>query len=97
MSAAEAFRLRLFVAGDGPNSVRALANLTALCDRHLRGRHEIEVVDVLREPHRALSEGVYLTPTLVKLSPHPVRRVVGSLSDSAPVLVALGLGGVDAA
>jgi circadian clock protein KaiB len=93
MSTAGAFRLRLFVAGDGPNSVRALANLTELCDRHLRGRHEIEVVDVLREPQRALSEGVYLTPTLVKVSPDPVRRVVGSLSESRPVLEALGLAG----
>jgi circadian clock protein KaiB len=70
-----------------------LANLTELCDRHLRGRHEIEVVDVLREPQRALSEGVYLTPTLVKVSPDPVRRVVGSLSESRPVLEALGLVG----
>jgi circadian clock protein KaiB len=93
MSTTGAFRLRLFVAGDGPNSVRALLNLTELCDRHLRGRHEIEVVDVLLEPQRALSEGVYLTPTLVKVSPDPVRRIVGSLSESRPVLEALGLAG----
>jgi circadian clock protein KaiB len=85
------FKLRLYIAGDAPNSLRALANLKALCHARLSERHEIEVVDVLLDPERALADEVYLTPTLVRLSPGPSRRIVGSLSDITPVLEALGL------
>jgi circadian clock protein KaiB len=91
MSTLEPFKFRLFVAGDAANSVQAIANLTALCEEHLPSRHHIEIVDVLREPKRALADGILLTPTLVKLSPAPVRRIVGSLSQLRPVLIALGL------
>ena len=84
-------RLRLYIAGDAPNSVRAIANLTAICREHLLDRHNIEIVDVFREPTRALADGILLTPMLVKLSPLPVRRILGSLSQSQPVLHALGL------
>jgi circadian clock protein KaiB len=83
--------LRLYIAGDAPNSVRAIANLTAICREHLLDRHNIEIVDVFREPTRALADGILLTPMLVKLSPLPVRRILGSLSQSQPVLHALGL------
>ena len=72
------YRFRLYVAGDAQNSAQALANLKVICREHLRDRHTIEVVDVFR--------------TLVRLSPHPVRRIVGTLSQSQPVLHALGLG-----
>ncbi len=85
------FRFRLYVAGDAMNSVQALANLAALCREHLPDRHDIEVVDVFREPKRALADGVFMTPTLVKLAPFPVRRIVGTLSQTQPVLQALGL------
>jgi circadian clock protein KaiB len=85
------FRFRLYVAGDAPNSVRAVANLRALCLEHLPDRHEIEVVDVLREPHRALADGVMLTPMLVKLLPAPQREIVGSLSHTHVILNSLGL------
>ena len=85
------FKFRLYVAGDAPNSAQARANLTALCRVHLPDRHEIEVVDVLREPKRALADGILMTPTLVKLAPSPVRRIVGTLSQTQPVLQALGL------
>ncbi len=85
------FTFRLYVAGDTQNSVQARANLTALCRAHLPGRHEIEVVDVFREPQRALAEGIFLTPTLIKLAPSPGCRIVGTLSDSHTVLRALGL------
>jgi circadian clock protein KaiB len=85
------FKFRLYVAGDGPNSTQAIANLHALCQEHLPGRHEIEVVDVLREQPRALADGVMLTPLLVKLSPAPIRKIVGTLSQRDPVLHALGL------
>ncbi len=85
------FRFLLYVAGDTQNSALAIANLTALCHAHLSDRHTIEVVDVFREPKRALAEGIFMTPTLVKLAPSPGGRIVGTLSQPAPVLLALGL------
>jgi circadian clock protein KaiB len=85
------FKFRLYVAGDAPNSAQALANLTALCRAHLPDRHEIEIVDVFREPKRALADGIFMTPTLVKLAPSPTRRIVGTLSQTQIVLQALGL------
>ncbi len=85
------FRFRLYVADDALNSARAVSNLTAICREHLPGRHEIEVVDVFRHPERALADEIFMTPTLVRLSPSPVRRIVGSLSQTADVLQALGL------
>lgn len=91
MSAAPVYRFRLYIAGDTPNSANALANLTALCNDQLQGRHEIEVVDVFREPGRALAESILMTPTLVKLSPAPVQRIVGSLADVRTVVLALSL------
>lgn len=90
------FKFRLYVAGDAPNSAQAVANLTALCRRHLLDRHEIDVVDVFREPQRALEDGIFMTPTLVKLSPSPALRIVGTLSDAQTVLQALGLEAVAA-
>jgi circadian clock protein KaiB len=91
MKAPVRFKFRLYVAGDGPHSVQAVANLRALCREHLPERHEIEIVDVLREPQRALEDHVLLTPLLVKLSPTPVRRIVGSLSQREPLRQTLEL------
>ncbi len=85
------FTFRLYVAGDAPNSAQAVANLSALCRELLPERHEIEVVDVLRDPKRALADGVLITPLLVKLTPAPIRKIVGSLSKREPLLQALGL------
>ena len=85
------YKFRLFVADDTLNSAQASVNLAALCRAHLPGRHEIEIVDVLLDPKRALAEGVFLTPTLIKFSPLPVRRIVGTLSEPLTVLRALGL------
>ncbi len=89
------FSLRLYIAGEGPNSVQARVNLQALCQQHLHGRHAVEVIDVLREPQRALADGVFLTPMLLKLTPEPPRRIAGSLSNLPSLLVALGLPGPD--
>ena len=90
------YKFRLYVAGDALNSAQALANLKALCRTHLPDRHEIEVVDVFRNPERALADGIFMTPTLVKLAPAPVRSIVGTLSRTRPVLDALGLEGAEA-
>ena len=85
------FKFRLYIAGDAQNSALAIANLAAICRAHLPDRHEIELVDVFLEPKRALADGIMMTPTLIRLTPAPVRRIVGTLSQLAPVLHALGL------
>lgn len=91
MNRHEKFKFRLYSAGDAQNSVQALANLTALCRDYLPNQYEIEVVDVLREPKRALADGIFMTPTLVRFAPSPVRRIVGTLSQTQTVLQVLGL------
>ena len=97
MTRHEIFRFRLYVAGGASNSVQAVANLGDLCREHLAGRYEIEVVDVFREPERALAEGIFMTPTLLKLAPSPApRKIVGTLSQKQQLMVALGLDGVQA-
>ena len=87
----ERFKFRLYVAGDTQNSAHALANLTALCRDQLLNRHDVEIVNVFREPKRALADGIYMTPMLVKLLPLPIQRIVGTLSHRQPLLHALGL------
>jgi len=87
------FKFRLYIAADTINSTQAMANLRALCQTHLAGRHEIEVVDVFQDPQRALAEGIRMTPTLLRLVPGPVRRIVGTLSQTQRVLETLGLDG----
>jgi circadian clock protein KaiB len=83
--------LRLYVAGDGPNSVAARANLRRLLAPCEPSTYSLEIVDCLREPIRTLQEGVLVTPTLVRLEPKPGRTIVGTLSDSAQVLETLGI------
>jgi circadian clock protein KaiB len=90
------FKFRLYVAGDAQNSAQATTNLTAFCQTYLKNRHEIEVVNVFKHPKRALSEGILMTPTLVKLSPTPApQRIVGTLSQTQPLLRAFGLEATD--
>jgi circadian clock protein KaiB len=86
------FKFRLYVAGSTQNSTRASANLTAFCATHLPHRHEIEIVDVLQQPKRAMADSVFMTPTLIKLAPSPDRRLVGTLSETQLLLETLGLG-----
>lgn len=88
----EVFSFRLYIAGDAPNSLQAVANLGRLCRTHLPDRHEIEIVDVLLDPKRALTESIFMTPTLVTDSPYPGHRIVGNLSNTEPILQILGLG-----
>jgi circadian clock protein KaiB len=82
-------QLRLYVAGNAPNSLRALANAKAICDEHFASGYKLEVVDLLEHPRRALADGIIVTPTLLKLSPPPTRRLVGNLSDRSQVLLVL--------
>jgi circadian clock protein KaiB len=81
--------LRLYVAGSAPNSLKAIANAKAICDEHFALQHEIEIVDMLANPEQGLADGIIVTPTLLRLSPLPVQRVIGNLSDAAQVLLAL--------
>ena len=91
MSRSLTLKFRLYIAGDTPNSVQALSNLTSLCQEHIPDRHEIEIINVLKDPKRALADGIILTPILVKVSPLPVQIIIGTLSQTQTVLNALGL------
>jgi circadian clock protein KaiB len=93
MSRRATYRFRLYIAGDTVNSTQAIANLTALCHTHLVDRHEIEIVDVFLQPQRALADGILMTPILIKVSPGPPRRIVGTLSHEQVVLQTLGVEG----
>jgi circadian clock protein KaiB len=86
-----AYVFRLYVAGGSPNSVRALANLYALCRRHFPASHRIDVIDVVNEPLRALADAILVTPTVVRVSPAPELQIIGNLSEEQEVLRALGL------
>jgi circadian clock protein KaiB len=83
----------LYIAGNLPNSLQALSNLNAICTDHLMDNFRLEVIDVLREPQRGLSDGVLVTPTLVKLEPEPKQIIMGNLSDVSSVLHAIGWNG----
>ena len=86
-----AYVFRLYIANGAPNSVRAVANLYAICHKHFPDSHRIEVIDVLHEPLRALAEAIIVTPTVVKVSPAPELQIIGNLSEEEEVLRALGL------
>jgi circadian clock protein KaiB len=92
MSGPTFYKFRLYVAGEGPHSLQAIANLQAICSEYLEGRHEIELIDVFADPDRALADHVILTPLLMKLSPGPLRKLVGTLGQRTSVLIALGIG-----
>jgi circadian clock protein KaiB len=82
---------RLYVADETFASEQAAVNLQVICEHYFPGRYLVETVDILRTPLRALDEGILLTPTLVKMAPPPVRKIVGDLSDTTAVLYALGI------
>jgi circadian clock protein KaiB len=83
--------MRLYIADGAPNSVKAVANLEAICKEYLKDSFELEIIDVLDFPRRALADGVLVTPHLAKLSPSPAAMVVGNLSDRRSLLGALGI------
>jgi circadian clock protein KaiB len=83
--------LRLYIADETMAAEQALVNLRNLCEYHVEDQYELETVDILRQPLRAMREGVLVTPALLRLTPLPVRKIVGDLSDCKAVLHALGL------
>jgi circadian clock protein KaiB len=89
--ARQTWRLRLYVAGQTPKSITALANLRRLCDTHLAGRYRIDVVDLQTRPHLARRDEIVVIPTLVRILPVPIRKIIGDLSNEERVLAALDL------
>jgi circadian clock protein KaiB len=87
----EFWKLRLYVAGQTVNCIRAFANLKDICETHLAGKYRIEVIDLLEKPQLARGDQILAIPTLVRKLPVPVRKIIGNLSDSDRVLVGLDL------
>jgi circadian clock protein KaiB len=87
----EVFKLRLFVAGETAKSKRAICHLQVLCEEHLKGRYQIEVVDILESPHLARGNQIVAVPTLEIKLPMEVRKIIGDLSNTDRVLVGLAL------
>jgi len=83
--------LRLYVAGQTPKSLAAFANLRKICETHLAGRYEIEVIDLIERPQLARGDEIVAIPTLVRKLPEPITQVIGDLSDTERVLVGLQL------
>ncbi|MEO5886084.1 MAG: circadian clock protein KaiB [Anaerolineales bacterium] len=85
------YELRLYVAGQTPRSIAAFANLKKICDEHLAGQYDIEVIDLLKEPQLASGDQILAIPTLVRKLPSPIRKIIGDLSDTDRVLVGLDI------
>jgi circadian clock protein KaiB len=85
------WELRLYTAGQSPKSLAALDNLKRVCEDHLAGRYQIEVIDLLKNPRLAKDDQIVAIPTLVRKLPEPLRRIVGDLSDTERTLVGLQL------
>lgn len=83
--------MRLYIAAGAPNSVKAVANLEAICKKYLHESFKLEIIDVLEFPLRALADGILVTPSLAKIAPSPGSRIVGNLGDRSNVLQALGI------
>jgi circadian clock protein KaiB len=85
------YNLRLYVAGQTPKSLSAIANLKSICEEHLAGRYTVEVIDLLKSPQLAAGDQILAVPTLVRRLPPPIKRVIGNLSDTERVLVGLDI------
>jgi circadian clock protein KaiB len=89
--AKQRYFLRLFVTGQTPRSVKSIENLKALCERYLKGRYELEVIDIYQQPELATENQIIAAPTLIKKLPLPLRRLVGDFSNHDRVVVGLDL------
>jgi circadian clock protein KaiB len=90
-SRSDFWRLRLYVAGQTPNSIVAIANLKKICEDQLQGRYRIEVIDLLEKPQLAKGDQIIAIPTLVRKLPPPVKKIIGNLSKTESVVVGLDL------
>jgi circadian clock protein KaiB len=88
---AETYVLKLYVAGQTPNSLAAFKNLKVICEKYLEGRYSIEIVDLLKNPKLAKGDQIIAVPTLVRQLPEPLRKIIGDLSNTERVLVGLDI------
>ncbi|HZV34139.1 MAG TPA: circadian clock KaiB family protein [Verrucomicrobiae bacterium] len=86
-----AWKLRLYIAGQTSKSITALANLKRICEEHLRGQYDIEIIDLLKNPTLAKGDQILAIPTLVRQIPEPMRKIIGDLSNTERVLVGLDI------
>ena len=91
MTEQDGYNLRLYVAGQTPKSIAALANLKKLCEKHLAGRYTVEVIDLMKEPALAQRDQIVAIPTLIRHLPEPLKRIIGDLSNTERVLVGLDI------
>lgn len=87
----ESWQLRLYVAGQTPKSMAAFANLKRICEEHLEGKYQIEVIDLMVNPQLAMGDQILALPTLVRKLPEPIKKIIGDLSNTDRVLVGLDI------
>ncbi len=87
----EKYVLRLFISGMTPRSLQAIENLRSICDNQLKGCYSLEIIDISQQPESVRKEDIVATPTLIKELPKPIRRIIGDLSNTERILVALNI------
>lgn len=87
----EQYDLRLYVAGQTPKSMAAIANLKHICDTHLAGRYSIQIIDLVETPQLAIRDHILAIPTLIRLLPEPLKRIIGDMSKAERVVVGLDI------
>jgi circadian clock protein KaiB len=91
MTELDGYNLRLYVAGQTPKSIAAISNLRKICEQHLPGRYEIEIIDLMQDPALAMRHQIVAIPTLIRQLPEPLKRIIGDLSNTEKVLVGLDI------
>ena len=91
MTESDGYNLRLYVAGQTPKSIAAISNLKKICEQHLPGRYEIEIIDLMKDPALAVRHQIVAIPTLIRQLPEPLKRIIGDLSNAEKVLVGLDI------
>jgi circadian clock protein KaiB len=91
MTEQDGYSLRLYVAGQTPKSISAIANLKKICEQHLPGRYEVEIIDLMKDPALAMRHQIVAIPTLIRKLPEPLKRIIGDLSNTEKVLVGLDI------
>jgi circadian clock protein KaiB len=91
MTETDGYSLRLYVAGQTPKSIAAISNLKRICERHLPGRYEVEIIDLIKDPALATRHQIVAIPTLIRQLPEPLKRIIGDLSNTEKVLVGLDI------
>jgi circadian clock protein KaiB len=91
MADLDGYYLRLYVAGQTPKSIAAIANLKKICEQHLTNQYEIEIIDLMKDPALAMRHQIVAIPTLIRQLPEPLKRIIGDLSNTEKVLVGLDI------